>query len=162
VIAIRQELCDGCGVCIETCPEGALYLVDSKAMVDADLCRGCEACIPTCPREAIFLLSQSASTREDRPKVPVPRPEPGVIRVRTPPVPASWRSGVLPLLGATAAWAARELGPVMAEYLVGRVERRLSGQSQQSTPGGSGTSKRIEVGGGRRRRRHRGGRNGSA
>jgi NAD-dependent dihydropyrimidine dehydrogenase PreA subunit len=162
VIAIRQALCDGCGLCIETCPEGALYLMDGLAVVDADLCRGCEACVGACPREAIFMLPLRSSQQAEPPDVPAPRPEPEVIRIQTQPVPVTWRRRVLPVLGATVAWAARELGPVMAEFLVNRLERRLAQQSRPMTGSKPRVSTRQEGGGGRRRRRHRGGRNGSA
>ncbi len=128
MIAINLEICDGCGACVATCPNGALYLVDDRATVDAGLCRGCEACIAACPRQAIVLLSKAPSPQAEALDVLVPRPEAEVIRVRTQPVRVSWRSRVLPLVGATAAWAGRELVPLMAEYLLDRLERRAGQQ----------------------------------
>ena len=32
MITIDLARCNGCGACVEVCPEGALYLVDDKAM----------------------------------------------------------------------------------------------------------------------------------
>ena len=161
MITINPELCDGCGVCVETCPDGALYLVDGKAMVDADLCRECEACITACPREAIAYLPKRVSPQAIRPEALVPRPEPEVIQVRTQPSRVSLRSRVLPLVGATAAWAGRELLPVMVDYLIDRLERRVAQQPRPADRSGSGNSSRGGGGGGQRRRRHRGGRNGA-
>jgi NAD-dependent dihydropyrimidine dehydrogenase PreA subunit len=161
VIAINLECCDGCGACVEACPDGALYLVDGKAMVDKGLCRECETCIAVCPREAIALLSQRSFTQAKPSDVLAPCPEPEVIRVRTQSVPVSWRRRVLPLLGATAAWAARELGPVMAEYLIDRLERRVARQPRGTAKSGSDASKRHKGGGGRHRQRRRQRRSGS-
>ena len=161
MIAINSELCDGCGTCVAICPDGALYLVDGKAMVDAGLCRGCEDCIAVCPTGAIVFLDQMASPPAESRDVVVPYPEAAVIRVKTQPVAMSLRSKVLPLVGATAAWAGRELLPIMADYLLDRLERRVTRQPRRTTRSESGASKREEGGGGRRRRRHRGGQSGS-
>lgn len=161
MIAINLEVCDGCGACVATCPNGALYLVDDRATVDAGLCRGCEACIAACPRQAIVLLSKAPSPQAEALDVLVPRPEAEVIRVRTQPVRVSWRSRVLPLVGATAAWAGRELVPLMAEYLLDRLERRAVQQPRAAAKTVHGASERNKGGGGRRRRRHRGGRGGA-
>ena len=53
-IIIDEEKCDGCGLCIPSCHEGALAIVDGKArMVNESLCDGMGACIGECPRGAI-------------------------------------------------------------------------------------------------------------
>ena len=36
IIEIDEERCDGCGLCIIGCAEGALKIVDGKAKVVAD------------------------------------------------------------------------------------------------------------------------------
>lgn len=57
VVRIIEELCDGCGACIPACHEGALRLVNGKAvLVDAAACDGAGACIGDCPRGAIELV----------------------------------------------------------------------------------------------------------
>jgi heterodisulfide reductase subunit A len=50
---VIEELCDGCGVCIETCPVNAITMQEGKAKINPFMCTGCGACIPVCPREAI-------------------------------------------------------------------------------------------------------------
>ena len=39
-------------------PNGALYLIEGKAMVDGALCQECEACVAVCPTEAIAIVDQ--------------------------------------------------------------------------------------------------------
>lgn len=54
IITIDEELCDGCGLCIPGCPEGALQIIDGKARLVSDLfCDGLGACIGDCPQGAI-------------------------------------------------------------------------------------------------------------
>ena len=51
---IDQELCVGCGNCIDQCPVKAITLEDF-AIVNRDLCLGCGLCAGICPEEAITL-----------------------------------------------------------------------------------------------------------
>ena len=50
---VIPELCDGCEVCVKTCPVNAITMHEGKAKVDPFMCTGCGACVPVCPREAI-------------------------------------------------------------------------------------------------------------
>ena len=46
IITIDKEKCDGCGVCIPACAEGALQIVDGKArLVKESYCDGLGACL---------------------------------------------------------------------------------------------------------------------
>ena len=47
----NKELCTGCGLCVEDCPEGAISL--EPLQIDLNKCIGCGKCISTCPRAAI-------------------------------------------------------------------------------------------------------------
>lgn len=59
VIKIDEELCNGCGNCVEGCHEGALQLIDGKAVMISDLyCDGLGACIGECPVGAIELIEK--------------------------------------------------------------------------------------------------------
>jgi len=54
IVTIDEKLCDGCGLCIPACHEGALRIVDGKARLVSDrLCDGLGACLGHCPRGAI-------------------------------------------------------------------------------------------------------------
>lgn len=59
VIKIDEELCNGCGNCVEGCHEGAIQLIDGKAVMISDLyCDGLGACIGDCPVGAIELIEK--------------------------------------------------------------------------------------------------------
>lgn len=53
-VAIDRDRCDGCGLCVTACHEGAIALVDGKAaLVREDVCDGLGDCLPACPQGAI-------------------------------------------------------------------------------------------------------------
>ena len=52
VSQIEQELCTGCGMCVDACPYHAIDLVDRKAKVNEALCKGCGVCGSTCRSSA--------------------------------------------------------------------------------------------------------------
>jgi ferredoxin len=61
IVTIDEELCDGCGLCIPACHEGALRLVDGKAKLVSDqVCDGLGACLGHCPRGAIQIERREA------------------------------------------------------------------------------------------------------
>lgn len=56
IIKIDEEKCDGCGLCIPSCPEGALQIVDGKAkLVKENFCDGLGACLGECPQGALTI-----------------------------------------------------------------------------------------------------------
>jgi ferredoxin len=55
---IDEELCSGCGTCVERCQMDAITLVDDVAIIDQKRCIGCGSCIVGCPERAISLFSK--------------------------------------------------------------------------------------------------------
>ena len=61
IIEIDEDRCNGCGICIPNCPEGALQVIDGKARLVSDLfCDGLGACIGECPEGAIHVTEREA------------------------------------------------------------------------------------------------------
>ncbi len=48
--------CEGCGTCVEACPNQALSLKDGKAVVDYEQCLTCGYCVPHCPVFALRIV----------------------------------------------------------------------------------------------------------
>ena len=61
IIEIDEELCNGCGLCIPGCAEGALKIVDGKARLVSDVyCDGLGACLGHCPQGALRIVEREA------------------------------------------------------------------------------------------------------
>jgi NAD-dependent dihydropyrimidine dehydrogenase PreA subunit len=61
IIHIDEEKCNGCGLCIPACHEGALQVIDGKVRLISDLfCDGLGACIGHCPEGAISIEEREA------------------------------------------------------------------------------------------------------
>jgi len=67
IIKIDSEKCNGCGLCIPNCPEGAIQIIDGKARLISDLfCDGLGACIGYCPQGAITVEERQAQEYDER------------------------------------------------------------------------------------------------
>ena len=61
IIKINEDICNGCTICVQGCHEGALQMIDGKAVIISDLyCDGLGACIGDCPVGAIELEEREA------------------------------------------------------------------------------------------------------
>jgi NAD-dependent dihydropyrimidine dehydrogenase PreA subunit len=162
VITIDVDRCAGSGACVEVCPTGAIYLVNSRATVDHTLCSECEACIAACPTEAITLATPERGPAAEPVRVPARLPEPAVVQVRTQTVPVPFRTRVLPVVGAGLVWAGREIVPRLADLLLDTLDRRTARQQTTGIVRDPGSAVRGGKGSGRQwRRRRRGGRRSS-
>ena len=67
IIKIDESKCDGCGLCIPNCPEGALRVIDGKARLISDLlCDGLGACLGECPRGAIAIEERGVAAYDEK------------------------------------------------------------------------------------------------
>ena len=92
MVNIDEEKCNGCGLCVPSCAEGAIQIINGKAKLVADnLCDGLGACLGDCPQGAITIEKRDADEfdeaaveqrlreigREPEPHQPVPAPTGG-------------------------------------------------------------------------------------
>ena len=61
IIHIDRDKCDGCGLCAAACHEGAIEMVEGKAVLTReDYCDGLGDCLPACPAGAITFEEREA------------------------------------------------------------------------------------------------------
>jgi NAD-dependent dihydropyrimidine dehydrogenase PreA subunit len=137
MLTIELDRCDGCGVCVEVCPEGAIQLVGGLAQIRSELCTECEACVRACPNGAIKVARPLAVKEEST--VVAERPQAGTLAT---------------LVGATLSFIGSQLLPRAADAIVNALDRRLS--EKPAAESGEATPTAGKRGG--RRHRRRGGR----
>ena len=61
IVHIDPDKCDGCGLCVPNCAEGAIQVINGKARLVAErLCDGLGACLGHCPKDAIRIEERPA------------------------------------------------------------------------------------------------------
>lgn len=120
---VDEATCTGCGECVDTCPTGAIAVMDGRAHIDDAACIDCASCAKACPQGAIVLVDTVApASLVIRPEASLTPAAPGVTasaeaaslahRAGAELLPAEPRRGRFwPMVGGALVWAARELLP---------------------------------------------------
>ena len=66
IITINEAKCNGCGLCVNVCHEGAIGLVEGKAkLLHEHYCDGLGDCLPACPMDAISFEMREAPAYDE-------------------------------------------------------------------------------------------------
>ena len=66
IITINEAKCNGCGLCVNACHEGAIGLVEGKAkLLHEHYCDGLGDCLPACPMDAISFEMREAPAYDE-------------------------------------------------------------------------------------------------
>jgi len=66
IVKIDEEKCNGCGLCVPSCAEGALQIIDGKAKLVSEIyCDGLGACLGECPQGAITIEQRTAEEYDE-------------------------------------------------------------------------------------------------
>lgn len=65
---VNQNLCSGCGTCLQACPNNAIILRDGKAFINQETCSSCQVCIDVCPTGALQLEKMITLQKVEKPQ----------------------------------------------------------------------------------------------
>ena len=117
---VDPAACNGCGACVDVCPNDAIRLVSGKAVMDQEKCAACAVCVDACPTHAI--MEEAPVVVIPEPVVPVVKPPTVIVPVQEPARTSStW-------LGTALAFVGREIVPRLLDVL----EQRLLTPAQSS------------------------------
>lgn len=128
IIKIDSEKCNGCGACAKACHEGAIEMINGKAVLTReDYCDGLGDCLPACPVNAISFEEREApvyneeavkKAKADKGTLPCGCPGTNSKVIKREPAASSVRSSQAP--SQLSQWPVQiKLAPVNAPYFDG-------------------------------------------
>ncbi len=117
MLYVDENLCTGCGICVDVCAQGALTIKGNAASIDQTVCTSCGRCVDACLTGAII----SVETISEYPPADVPAryPETESLPARTTPLSPGARGAAVPAAAARA--------PALSPSRLDAIERVLSG-----------------------------------
>jgi len=154
VTYVDQDLCTGCGLCVDACNRGAISVSGGVATIDEVLCTSCARCLDVCASGAII----SVDTISEAPpsSVPARSPQAQPLRARTTPLSPAGSDAAAPAAASPApAASARSRLEVAERILTGllsfasfvferrqsRVTGRSTGRAVSSVSGAAGLAR---------------------
>jgi NAD-dependent dihydropyrimidine dehydrogenase PreA subunit len=116
---VNQDLCTGCGECVDVCPEDAIRIISASAVIQPDACTECGKCADICPNgaivsQALTRIQEPALIAQNNPEIQIIESDKGMMPARTP-----WAYNALAFIG-------RELAPRMMDIILQRIEQRIA------------------------------------
>ena len=69
--------CTKCGICLEPCPTGSIFVGDGIYAIDSDTCDNSQVCVTLCPENAIVEIKDELAERQARLLHAETQPHPG-------------------------------------------------------------------------------------
>ena len=138
MIDIDPIQCNGCGICVDTCPTDAIVLHAGKAHIEQIFCHGCRVCMSVCPQGAILEAERVPVIKSENTK-PYATPTPQAVATDR-------LSVVSSLLG-----AAIDAGLALSSPAKKNLPTQINGRGQ-----GNGLGRRGGRGRGQRRHKNNG------